>query len=195
VSGPDRRVLVAGIGNIFLGDDAFGVEVATRLAARPQPEGVRVVDFGIRGLHLAYELLDGWDVLVLVDALPFGDAPGTLAVLEPDRPEPPDPGDDVAPDVDAHSMGPGVVLGMLAGLGGSVERILVVGCQPADVSEGLGLSDAVAAAVDPAVALCEQLIADLVGGAPAPPRVPVAVPVAVPSTSPDRREPEPWSES
>ena len=80
------RVLVAGIGNIFLGDDGFGVEVASRLAARPLPDGVRVEDFGIRGVHLAYELLDGYDVLVLVDAVPIGEAPGTVAVIEPDPP-------------------------------------------------------------------------------------------------------------
>ena len=124
------RVLVAGIGNVFLSDDAFGVEVATQLSARPQAAGVRVVDFGIRGVHLAYELLDGWDALVLVDALDHGDAPGTLTVLEPEPVLPPGAGDDVAPVVDANGMGPGVVLGMLAGLGGSVERVLVVGCQP-----------------------------------------------------------------
>ncbi len=154
---------------------------------------MRVVDFGIRGLHLAYELLDGWDVLVLVDALPFGDEPGTVAVLEPDMPEPPDPGDDVAPVLDAHSMAPGVVLGMLAGLGGSVERILVVGCQPADLSEGLGLSEPVAAAVDPAVALCERLIADLVDGRP--PAAPLAVADRVTSPATDPRERPPWPES
>ena len=78
------RVLVAGIGNIFFGDDAFGVEVAQRLAGRPMPEGVKVVDFGIRGVHLAYELLDGYDALVLVDALPMGEPPGTVAVIEPE---------------------------------------------------------------------------------------------------------------
>ena len=84
-----RRVLVAGIGNIFLSDDGFGVEVATRLAARTLPDGVRVEDFGIRGVHLAYELLDGYDALVLIDAVPMGEPPGTLAVIEPE----PDMGD------------------------------------------------------------------------------------------------------
>jgi len=155
------RVLVAGIGNIFLGDDGFGVEVAGRLGSRPAPAGVRVEDFGIRGVHLAYELLDGYDALVLVDAVPLGDEPGTLAVIEPDPAEPPEAGDDVAPVVDAHSMSPGVVLGMLAGLGGTVGRILVVGCQPATLDEGIGLSPPVAAAVDPAVELCERLVAEI----------------------------------
>ena len=79
-----RRTLVAGIGNVFLSDDAFGVEVAHRLSGRELPEGVRVEDYGIRGMHLAYDLLDGYDALVLVDAVPMGEPPGTLAVIEPD---------------------------------------------------------------------------------------------------------------
>ena len=111
------RTLVAGIGNIFLGDDGFGVEVATRLAAAgPPPDGVTVAEYGIRGVHLAYELLDGYDVLVLVDALPMGEAPGTLAVIEAEPvPTPADPA--AAPVVDAHSMSPAAVLTALAGLG------------------------------------------------------------------------------
>ena len=78
------RVLVAGIGNIFLSDDAFGVEVAHRLSGRALPDGVRVEDYGIRGMHLAYDLLEGYDALVLVDAVPMGEPPGTLAVIEPE---------------------------------------------------------------------------------------------------------------
>jgi hydrogenase maturation protease len=156
-----RRVLLAGIGNIFLGDDGFGVEVATRLGREAVPDGVRVADFGIRGVHLAYELLDGYDALVLVDAVPMGEAPGTLAVIEPEASAAPAGGDDVAPVVDAHSMSPGVVLGMLAGLGGSVDRIVVVGCEPATLDEGIGLSPAVAAAVEPAVELCHGLLTEM----------------------------------
>ena len=156
-----RRVLVAGIGNIFLGDDGFGVEVANRLAARNMPDGVKVADFGIRGVHLAYELLDGYDAVVLVDAMPMGDEPGTLAVLEPGPLPSPAAGDDVAPVVDAHSMNPGVVLGMLAGLGGAVDRIVIVGCEPADLEEGIGLSHPVAEAVDRAVGLCEEVVSEL----------------------------------
>ena len=133
-------MLVAGIGNIFLGDDGFGVEVAQRLLARPVPEGVRVEDFGIRGVHLAYELLDGYDALVLVDAVPMGEAPGTVALIEPEISEL-EPGDDPVPTLEAHSMSPAVVLDMLAGLGGKVDRILIVGCEPATVDEGIGLSD------------------------------------------------------
>jgi hydrogenase maturation protease len=156
-----RRVLVAGIGNIFLGDDGFGVEVVNRLTTRDVPDGVKVADFGIRGVHLAYELLDGYDALMLVDAMPMGDAPGTLAVIEPGPLPSPADGDDVAPVVDAHSMNPGVVLGMLAGLGGSVERIVIVGCEPANLEEGIGLSQPVADAVDRAVGLCEDVLAEL----------------------------------
>ena len=153
-----RRVLLAGIGNIFLGDDGFGVEVATRLGRQAVPDGVQVADYGIRGVHLAYELLDGYDTLVLVDAVPMGETPGTLAVIEPETPAAPVGGDDVAPVIDAHSMSPGVVLGMLAGLGGSVDRVVVVGCEPATLDEGIGLSPAVAAAVEPAVELCRGLL-------------------------------------
>lgn len=160
-----RRVLVAGIGNIFLGDDGFGVEVINRLTTRDVPDGVKVADFGIRGVHLAYELLDGYDALVLVDAVPMGDAPGTLAVIEPGPSPSPAEGDDVAPVVDAHSMNPGVVLGMLAGLGGTVERIVIVGCEPATLEEGIGLSQPVAEAVDRAVGLCEDVLAELLENA------------------------------
>jgi hydrogenase maturation protease len=155
-------VLIAGIGNIFQSDDGFGVEVADRLAREVLPAGVRVADFGIRGVHLAYELLDGYECLILVDAVDLGDEPGTLAVIDPDsfgaRKSPDEP----APVFDAHSMGPDVVLGTLASLGGSVGQIYVVGCQPESLEEGMGLSPAVAASVDAAVQLCRQLVADVV---------------------------------
>lgn len=157
-----RRVLLAGIGNIFLSDDGWGVTAAQRLAREPWPAGVRVAEYGIRGVHLAYELLDGYDALVLVDAVPLGGAPGTLAVLEPD-----DDGHLPAPvagafGFDPHNMGPDVVLGTLAHLGGALERVVVVGCQPASLEEGIGLSPPVAAAVDGAVDLCRQVLADIV---------------------------------
>lgn len=156
-----RGVLVAGIGNIFLSDDGFGIEVAKRLAAGPLPAGVRVADFGIRGVHLAYELLDGYDGLVLIDAMPMGESPGTVAVIEPDADGDLVP-DDEAPVVDAHSMSPEVVLATLARLGGRVPRVYVVGCQPASLDEDMGLSPPVAAAVDGAVELCRQLIDEIV---------------------------------
>jgi hydrogenase maturation protease len=151
------RVLVAGVGNIFLGDDGFGVEVANRMATRSWPDGVEVVEYGIRGVHLAYQLLEGYDALVLVDAVELGEEAGALAVIEPRIGS---TGDD-SPAVDAHTMSPDVVLGTLAHLGGSLERAYVVGCQPADLSESISLSPAVAAAVEPAIDLCLELISEI----------------------------------
>ena len=157
------RTLVAGIGNIFFGDDGFGVAVAERLAREPMPAGARVEDFGIRGVHLAYELLDGYDALVLVDAIALdGDPPGTLALLEIDGPDRSGaPTDLVTPVVDAHTMSPDVVLGLLAGLGGTVGRVYVVGCQPETLDDGIGLSASVAASVDAAARMVHDLLADV----------------------------------
>jgi hydrogenase maturation protease len=154
-------VLLAGIGNIFLSDDGFGVEVADGLSRRALPSGVVVTDFGIRGVHLAYELLDGYQGLVLIDAVPMGEEPGTLVVIEPDADGSLAGADETTSIIDAHSMSPGVVLSTLQRLGGSVGRILVVGCQPGCLDEGIGLSPAVAAAVPDAVELCLQLVADV----------------------------------
>ena len=154
------RVLVAGIGNIFLGDDGFGVEVAQRLGGRPVPDGARVEDFGIRGVHLAYELLEGYDVLVLIDAMPIGEPPGTVTLLEPEV-DVTDGGDGEVPVLEAHSMSPAVVLDLVAGLGGQVDRVLIVGCEPATTDEGIGLSPPVAAAVGPAVDAVAQLLAEV----------------------------------
>lgn len=159
-----RRTLVAGVGNVFLGDDGFGVAVAARLAGEPMPDGVEVVDVGIRGVHLAYQLLDGYDTLVLVDAMPQDGPPGTLRVVEPSWADVAAAGDDGDP-VDAHGMGPDAVLRTIAALAGplgvTVGRVVVVGCRPADVAEGIGLSPAVAAAVP----LAADLVRELVGAA------------------------------
>ena len=159
---PERsmRVLVAGIGNVFFGDDGFGVEVAARLAGETLPAGVRVEDFGIRGVHLAYELLNGYDLTILVDASPRGEAPGTLYVIEPELD---DSRADAAraaevPLVDAHGMEPDVVFGLLRALGGTPGRVLVVGCEPEDAGERMGLSAPVAGAVDEAAKLVRSLI-------------------------------------
>jgi hydrogenase maturation protease len=144
------RVLVAGVGNIFLGDDGFGPEVARRLAGVALPAQVRVADFGIRGIHLAYELLDGYTALVLIDTVPPQGRPGRLHVLDAsdvDRP---------GGQVDAHSMDPAAMLGTLDRLGGTLPKTIVVGCEPESVAEGIGLSAPVAAAVDAAV---EQVLA------------------------------------
>lgn len=157
--------LVAGVGNVFLGDDGFGVAVARRLADAPLPSGVRVADYGIRAVHLAYDLLDGYEALVLVDALARGDAPGTLYVIEPEGA--------VAPSgaavVDAHGMTPDAVLSLFTSLGGKLARTLVVGCEPGDCSEGMELSAPVAAAVTPAVALVRDVLADIDAAVSDPP--------------------------
>jgi hydrogenase maturation protease len=162
---PDRpRILIAGVGNIFLGDDAFGVEVVQRLAQRPLPEAVRVVDFGIRGLDLAYALLDGYEAVILVDAAPHGGRPGTLYVLEPETGSSA-PGSGEAPLIETHNLDPARVLSLVAALGGTLPRLLVVGCEPdmgaAEDDITAGLSPPVRAAVDEAVPLVESLLARL----------------------------------
>ncbi len=149
------RVLVAGVGNIFLGDDGFGSEVARRLAGQPVPAGVRVVDYGIRGMHLAYDLLEGYDALVLIDTVPGDGQAGDITVLK------------VGPDdlgsgpLDAHGMDPVAVLANLSSLGGELPHTLVVGCQPLDVDEGMGLTPPVTAAVDVAITTINGLLDDL----------------------------------
>jgi hydrogenase maturation protease len=162
-----RRVLIACIGNIFLGDDGFGVEVAQRLASRAYPEGVQVVDFGIRGMELAYTLLDDYDTLVLVDAIQRGGQPGTLYLIEPDltnlSPEKGVEAGRVA--LDAHSMDPVKVLAFAITLGAQPIPTLLVGCEPAafggteDYAEmQMGLSKSVQAAVDEAVKMIDSLV-------------------------------------
>ena len=153
-------LLVAGIGNVFLGDDGFGVAVADRLVRSDVPPGVHIEDYGIRGMDLAYALAD-FEVVVLVDAVPRGEPPGTLYVIEPDvESELP-----AAPD--AHGMDPLQVLGLARALGGELPRVLVVGCEPAVRMTGAeedvvaDLSEPVRAAVDGAVSLVDSLIEDL----------------------------------
>ena len=155
-----RRVLVAGIGNVFLGDDGFGVALAGRLARTQLPAGVEVVDFGIRGMDLAMALTEGYDAAVLLDATPRGEPPGTLYVIEPE----------VAADeaaVDAHGMDPVKVLALTRALGGSPPRTLVVGCEPQtrmtpeDEEIVAALSEPVRAALEEATRLVEQLLDEL----------------------------------
>ncbi|MER6915289.1 hydrogenase maturation protease [Streptomyces sp. NPDC000594] len=153
-------VLVAGVGNVFLGDDGFGVECVRRLAAGPLPPGVEVADIGVRGVHLAYQLLDGYRTLILVDAVGRGSPPGTLHLIEPET-GPVEPS--ATPALDGHRMGPDAVLALLsalsAGTGGSPpRRILVVGCEPDSLEEGMGLSAPVTAAVEEAVRLVRRLL-------------------------------------
>ncbi|NBM18463.1 hydrogenase maturation protease [Streptomyces sp. GC420] len=209
--GPGPRTLVAGVGNIFLGDDGFGVEAVRALAAEPLPGHAEVADIGIRGVHLAYQLLDGYDTLVLVDATARGGAPGTLYVIEADAtadlpaggpagdPEPrggraagsgsagpgkpadaahagagpAGPGPQGGVPLDGHRMSPDAVLALLgtlcAGTGGvPPRRTLVVGCEPARVEEGIGLSPPVAAAVPGAVRIIKDILRDAGREAPAP---------------------------
>ncbi|HXG13006.1 MAG TPA: hydrogenase maturation protease [Gemmataceae bacterium] len=156
------RVLVAGVGNIFLGDDAFGVAVVRRLAGRPLPDGVQVIDFGIRGIDLAYAMLDGYDAIILVDAVPRGGEPGTLYVIEPH-----DGGEPAGPDalVATHDMDPVKVLRLVRALGGRPAWLRLVGCEPATLEPGeeaLALSPPVQAAVDGAVGLIESLIGEFI---------------------------------
>lgn len=158
------RILVAGVGNIFLGDDAFGVEVAQRLLRRTWPEGVRVVDFGIRGLDLAYALLDGYETVLMIDAAPRGGPPGTLYVLEPSVPA---EAEDAGMLIETHGMNPVKVLRLAAALGGPVGRLLLLGCEPgpsaADDME-MEMSPPVRAAVEEAVPLVETLVGKLLRG-------------------------------
>ena len=155
------KVLVAGVGNVFLGDDGFGVEVVRRLAERPLPEGVELADYGIRGMHLAYDLAGGaYDTTILIDAVATGEAPGTVSVIELDPAQTP-----AAEMLDAHGMQPDVVLGLVALLGEHPGKVLLVGCEPAVIDHGMALSPPVAQAVGAAVdTTLELLAARQVGG-------------------------------
>jgi hydrogenase maturation protease len=150
------RVLVAGVGNLFFGDDGFGVEVARRLTDAA-PAGTRVVDFGIRAVHLAYELLAPLDRLVVVDCMARGGVPGTLYVVEPD------PASDTTPRADGHSMNVPGVFAMVRELGGTLPPTLVVGCEPENIEPGIGLSPRVAGTVPAAIDLIRELIASRQG--------------------------------
>jgi hydrogenase maturation protease len=159
-------VLVAGIGNIFLGDDAFGVEVIRRMAGRELPAGVRVSDFGIRGFDLAYALQDGYETTILIDACPHGEAPGTLYVIEPDLKALDDPQAQQA-TVEAHAMNPMNVLRMAKAMNIELKNILLVGCEPETFGgdEGqMGLSAAVESVLEDAVQLVESLIEKVLSG-------------------------------
>ncbi|MEU8547636.1 hydrogenase maturation protease [Streptomyces roseoverticillatus] len=167
---PTSRVLVAGIGNIFLADDAFGPEVLAALLARPLPEGVDAADFGIRGMDLAYRLLDGYDAAVLVDAVPRGGTPGTLYVLDLDGLDGTERGL-VQAVPEAHGMDPVKVIAMARDLARwedlAFPHVVLVGCEPRIRMRGdepdviCGLSDPVRAAVDEAVKLVDSVAKDL----------------------------------
>jgi hydrogenase maturation protease len=159
---PAPRVLVAGIGNVFLGDDGWGVALAGRLAARVLPRGVEVADFGIRGMDLAYAMQDGYDAVVFLDATPRGQSPGTLYVIEPDL-------DHIEMTIDAHGMDPVKVLALARTIGAeALPHTLVVGCEPqthmsAEDDDRIvaELTESVRASLDAAVGLVEDLLQDL----------------------------------
>jgi hydrogenase maturation protease len=151
-------ILVAGVGNIFLSDDGFGPEVVRYLAGetQPLPAQARLIDYGIRGMHLAYDLLEGYDALVLIDARPGPGEPGELVVLEIDA-------DDVpSGEFDAHGMDPVTVLAALPGLGGQLPPTYLVGCRPTELAEGIGLTAVVQDAVPEAAAAVRRLVGELI---------------------------------
>jgi hydrogenase maturation protease len=159
-AGARPRVLVAGIGNIFFGDDGFGPEVVRQFAADPgRPDIVRAVDYGIRGMHLAFDLLDGWDALVLVDAIPSRGAPGTLHLIEIPALGPKLDG----AGFDAHGMDPAAMLAGVQALGGTLPPAVLIGCEAADVGEGIGLTPAVAGAIGESCRAIVECVARLTG--------------------------------
>lgn len=161
-----KKILIAGIGNIFLADDGFGVEVALRLARQSFPSGIRVTEFGIRGFDLAYALMEGYETTILVDAYPGEGQPGALFVVEPDLKDLDSP-ETQQSFIEPHAMNPLNVLRMASTMGGDLKRVLVVGCVPATLGpeEGqLGLSAPVAAAIDDAVKLIDSLVTRILAG-------------------------------
>jgi len=161
-----KKILIAGIGNIFLADDGFGVEVAARLAKQTFSPGVRVGDFGIRGFDLAYALMEGYETTILVDAFPGEGQPGALFVVEPDLQDL-DSAETQPGFIEPHAMNPINVLRMAMNMGGELKRVLLVGCVPATLGpeEGaMGLSEPVAAAVDEAVKLIDSLVTRILAG-------------------------------
>jgi hydrogenase maturation protease len=156
-------ILIAGIGNIFMGDDGFGVEVARRLLQTDLPAEVRVIDFGIRGLDLAYALQDGYPTTILIDAFPHGQPPGTVSVVEPDLNE-------ISAEstlVEPHSLNPVSVLNMAKAMNAPLKSVLLVGCEPESLGgdEGhMGLSSTVEAAVEQAVTATINLIGIILKG-------------------------------
>jgi hydrogenase maturation protease len=158
----DARVLIAGLGNIFAGDDGFGVEVARRLALGELPASVRVVDFGIRSFDLACALVDGYEAAILVDLTPRGGAPGTLYVIDPELGT-----GEALRNTDGHGLPPTKVFALARALGGTLPRMRIIGCEPLELGESgdddvtVGLSEPVLAAVIPAMDLALSLAAEI----------------------------------
>jgi hydrogenase maturation protease len=157
----NHRILIAGVGNIFLGDDAFGIEAVRALSMRAFPEDVTVVDYGIRGFDLAYALLEPWDAVILVDTVQRGGTPGTLYTLEPDLASMRSP-ESTGISINPHGMDPVQVLQLALSMGAISAEVYVVGCEPADFGDELegrmGLSATVQASVDEAVRMIKDLV-------------------------------------
>jgi hydrogenase maturation protease len=156
-----KRIMIAGVGNMFMKDDGFGSEVVNRIRERNQPEGVEVCDFGTGGLKLAYDLMRGYDALILVDSSPRNEEPGTLYVIEPD-PDEFDANLENGGPVDPHGADPATVLRFVKAIGAWPGKILIIGCEPEDVEKfEIGLSGPVMEAVDRAVELVEEEIDEI----------------------------------
>jgi hydrogenase maturation protease len=160
------RVLIAGIGNIFAGDDAFGVAVAQKLSDADFRSDVRVMDIGIRSIDLGFALIDGYDVTILVDATSRGGEPGTLYTIAIEPDDIPDAADDACM-VNSHGLDPVRVLALAKSMGAKFKHVLLVACEPQvldrDESGYIGLSAAVEAAIDPAIDTIRQLVQDFTG--------------------------------
>lgn len=154
-------ILVAAVGNLWLGDDGFAGEVAKRLRARELADDVAVADFGNGGLDLAYEVMRGYDALVLVDVSRQGGEPGTLYVMEVDETSI-EAGIEDGAQIDPHGMDPETVLRFVKATGGWPGQVVVVACEPEQVEEvGIGLTPSVAAAVDDAVELVARTVEEV----------------------------------
>lgn len=145
------RILIAGVGNIFFGDDAYGCEVIGRVQREKWPPDVRVEDYGIRSTHLAFELMSGYEGAILIDAVPRGGAPGTLYVIEPDMRS-------AAATPDAHTMDLSSLFAFMHTLEGYKPRIIIVGCEPGSAAEGMPLSPPVAGAVEQTLPLLRDVL-------------------------------------
>lgn len=154
------RILIAGVGNIFLGDDGYGCEVIRRLQGQTFSEDVRIEDYGIRGTHLAFELMSGYEGAVLIDAMPKGGEPGSLYVIEPDL-------QSATGVADAHGMDLQTVFGFMRTLDGVTPRVLIIGCEPASAREEMGLSKLVEQAVGRTIPLVREVLEKYFSGAAA----------------------------
>jgi hydrogenase maturation protease len=152
----NQKLLVAGIGNLFFGDDGFGIEVVRRLRQRNWPASICIDDFGIRGFDLALALTSGWESAILIDSALHGRAPGALSWIKPDWPS----ANANVSSFNAHTLHPAAVFSLVQHLGGTTTEVIILGCEPAQTGEadGIGLSAAVENAVNPAVALIEEQI-------------------------------------